>query len=199
MAIVIDPGEEADRLIQELEIHNLQLGVILATHAHLDHLGAVDELQRQSGAPFCLPEGEREVLGWLPDSYQLFGLPARAAPHVDQWLSPDLVNLSEIFSPNQLGFLDILVHPSAGHSPGGVCYQIGNHWFVGDTLFQSSVGRVDLPGGDWSELQESLRALLRLPDDTFIYPGHGPETTIGREKMTNPFLKVMNEQYRAHV
>lgn len=194
-AIIIDPGEEADRLKQELEIHDLQLGAILATHAHLDHVSAVSELQRWSKAPFCLPSGEREVLRWLPEASRFFGVPECAEPQVDLWLHPDLVNLSEVLAQDQLGFLEIGVHASPGHSPGGVCYQIGEHWFVGDTLFKGSVGRVDLPGGDWQTLQESLRALLTLPDNTPIYPGHGPQSTIGLERVSNPFLQEINGQY----
>ena len=197
--ILIDPGEEADRLIQEIEGQNLQLGLILATHAHLDHVGAAEELRRWSGVPFCLPSGEKEVLGWLPESCLLFGVAEYAQPQVDLWLGPDLSSLREVFAQDQLGDLDVVVHASPGHSPGGVCYQIGEHWFVGDTLFQGSVGRVDLPGGDWQTLQGSLRALLELPDDTPVYPGHGPQTTIGSERKSNPFLKEIHRQAQTHV
>ena len=198
-AIIIDPGDEADRLMVAIAAENLSLGAILATHAHVDHVGAIEELRRWSGAVVCFPEGEREALGWLPDSCRFFGLPEKPIPRVDYWLSPEHTDLAEVLSPDHLGGLEITVHAMPGHSPGGICYQIENHWFVGDTLFSGSVGRVDLPGGDWTVLQASLRFLMSLPDDTMVYPGHGPCTTIGREKRTNPFLLELGQRDTAHV
>ncbi|UCD38385.1 MAG: MBL fold metallo-hydrolase [Fidelibacterota bacterium] len=198
-AVIIDPGDEADRLERDISTENLSLGVILITHAHLDHICAVEELRRWSNAVVCLPMAERPALGWLPESCRFFGLPEKSAPHIDYWLNPELRDLSEVLLPDQLGGLEIAVHSTPGHSPGSVCYQIGNHWFVGDTLFNNSVGRVDLPGGDWPTLQASLRTLISLPDDTLIYPGHGPITTIGQEKSTNPFLKNILQPDTANV
>ena len=197
--VIIDPGDEAGRLMEEITAENLSLGAILATHAHIDHVGAIEDLRRWSGAVVCFPEGEREALGWLPDSCRFFGLPEKPIPQVDHWLSPDLADLAEVLSLDQLGGLEIAVHATPGHTPGGVCYQIENHWFVGDTLFYDSVGRVDLPGGDWPALQASLRFLMSLPDDTMIFPGHGPCTTIGREKQINPFLLELRQRDTANV
>ena len=199
LAVIIDPGDEPERLKDEIAAENLGLGVILATHAHLDHVGAIDELRRWSGAVVCFPEGEREALNWLPESYRFFGLPECPVPQVDYWLNPALTDLTGVLSPEQLGGLEITVHATPGHTAGGVCYAIGNSWFVGDTLFCGSVGRVDLPGGDWPALQESLRCLMRLPDDTVIYPGHGPCTTIGQEEKSNPFLVEIRQRDETHV
>ncbi|MFB0516649.1 MAG: MBL fold metallo-hydrolase [Candidatus Neomarinimicrobiota bacterium] len=192
--IIIDPGDEAELLKEEIVRENLSLGAILVTHAHLDHIGAVDELRKWSGAAVCLPEREREALGWLPESYRFFGLPEKPIPYVDHWLTPEQTNLTDILTPAQLGGLAIAVHATPGHSIGGVCYAMDKHWFVGDTLFCGSVGRIDLPGGDWPTLQESLRYLMHLHDDIVIHPGHGPETTIGWEKRTNPFLLEIRDQ-----
>ncbi len=197
--VIIDPGDEAGRLMEEITKENLSLGAILVTHAHFDHVGAVDELRRWSGAAVCFPDGERKVLRQLPDSCRFFGVPEKPIPKVDHWLNPSSAGLARVMSPDQLGGLEIAVHATPGHSPGGVCYQIEDHWFVGDTLFCGSVGRVDLPGGDWPALQASLRFLMGLPDDTLIYPGHGPGTTIGREKRTNPFLLELDQRDTAHV
>ncbi|MFC1547770.1 MBL fold metallo-hydrolase [Candidatus Neomarinimicrobiota bacterium] len=191
-AVTIDPGDDADHLIKHIERHNLRLGAILVTHAHLDHVGAVQALRDWSKAPVCLPEKEREVLSWLPESYSYFGLPSRPVPTVDHWLNSQVCDLSQVIPHLQLGGLKLEVHDTPGHSPGGVCYAIENQWFVGDTLFQGSVGRVDLPGGSWSVLQETLRYLSKQPDEVVVWPGHGPRTTIGHEKRTNPFLKDLD-------
>ena len=197
-AVMIDPGDEAQRLWGALDDEQLRLGAILVTHAHLDHVGAVSELRSWSRAVVCFPERERELLDWLPDSYRLFGLPVKPAPEVDVWLPADTADLSEALSMDQLGGLEITVHPTPGHTAGGVSYQIGNSCFVGDTLFRDSVGRTDLPGGSWPLLQESLQRLMQLPADIVVYPGHGPPTTIGRERETNPYLQDLRPSDRSH-
>ena len=191
-AIVIDPGDDADLLISHLKDSSLQLAAILVTHAHLDHVGAVQALRDWSKAPVCIPEKEREALSWLPESYGFFGLPARPVPTVDHWLNSHQGKLSEVIPLLNTVGLDVVVHSTPGHSPGSVCYAIDDQWFVGDTLFQGSVGRVDLPGGSWPVLQETLRYLSKLPDETVIWPGHGPRTTIGLEKRTNPFMRELD-------
>ncbi|MCH7521824.1 MAG: MBL fold metallo-hydrolase [Candidatus Marinimicrobia bacterium] len=187
-AVIIDPGDDADRLQAIIEAEHLQLAAILATHAHLDHVGAVDQLRKWSGAPVCIPEGERELLAWLPASCRLFGLPERPVPEVDHWLKSELTQLSGLLPSANLGDLAVTIHATPGHTAGGVCYQIDQALFVGDTLFHDSVGRTDLPGGDWPTLEQSLRYLMTLPDDLVVYPGHGPATTLGREKQSNPYL-----------
>lgn len=193
-AVIIDPGDDADRLQSVIEAENLQLAAILATHAHLDHVGAVEQLHRWSGAPVCIPERERELLAWLPESYRLFGLPERPVPEVDYWLKPELTELSPLLASTDLGGLAITIHATPGHTAGGVCYQIDQALFVGDTLFHDSVGRTDLPGGDKPTLEQSLRYLMTLPDDLVVYPGHGPATTLGREKRANPYLLELRRE-----
>ena len=197
-AVMIDPGDEALRLRGALDDEHLRLGAILVTHAHLDHVGAVSELRAWSRAVVCFPEQEKELLDWLPESYRLFGLPAKAVPEVDVWLPAGIADLSAVLSAEQLGGLEIAVHPTPGHTAGGVSYQIGANCFVGDTLFRDSVGRTDLPGGSWSRLQESLQRLMQLPADIVVYPGHGPPTTIGRERETNLYLQDLQPSNGSH-
>ena len=197
-AVMIDPGDEALRLRGALDDEHLRLGAILVTHAHLDHVGAVSELRAWSQAVVCFPEQEKELLDWLPESYRLFGLPAKAVPEVDVWLPAGIADLSAVLSAEQLGGLEIAVHSTPGHTAGGVSYQIGVNCFVGDTLFRDSVGRTDLPGGSWSRLRESLQRLMQLPADIVVYPGHGPPTTIGRERETNLYLQDLQPINGSH-
>lgn len=197
-AIMIDPGDEALRLRSALDQEQLRLGAILVTHAHLDHVGAVSELRAWSRAVVCFPEQEKELLDWLPESYRLFGLPEKPAPEVDVWLPTNIVHLSDALSEDHLGGLEITVHPTPGHTAGGVSYQIGASCFVGDTLFRDSVGRTDLPGGSWPRLQASLQRLMQLPADLAVYPGHGLPTTIGRERETNPYLQDLVPSEGSH-
>ena len=197
-AVMIDPGDEAHLLQKAILSEQLQLGLILVTHAHLDHVGAVAELRAFSGAVVCVPAGERESLAWLPESYRFFGLPVRPVPEVDHWLPPELTDLGNLLSPRQRGGLDITAHATPGHTAGGTSYQVGNHCFVGDTLFRDSVGRTDLPGGDWPLLQSSLRRLMNLPAGTIVHPGHGEPTTIGREREANPFILGLEDQAGLH-
>ncbi len=193
-ALFIDPGDEPERLIEAIDEESLRLGAILVTHAHLDHVGAVAELQAWSGATVAFPDGEKESLAWLPESYQYFGMAVRPIPKVDRWFSKELTELDGELPTEVLGGLGIAVLATPGHTPGGTSYRIGDHCFVGDTLFRDSVGRTDLPGGDWTVLQSSLRRLMRLPEETVIYPGHGETTTIGRELRSNPFINELRAQ-----
>ena len=187
-AILIDPGDDPERLLKALETDGLTLSLMLATHGHLDHIGAAEPLRLETGAPVCVPAGDREIVALLPEACRLFGLPELPVPQVDHWLEPEEGQLAEARPQGLPEGLEIIVRPTPGHSPGGTCYQIGEHLFSGDTLFQGSVGRVDLPGGHWPTLEASLLRLLRLPDETVVHPGHGPATTIGRERKSNPFL-----------
>ena len=192
-AILIDPGDNPDQLKAEVEKYNLKIIMILATHAHLDHVGAAEDLRRWSGAPFCLPAGERKLLSWLPESCLFFGVAPKPVPQVDYWLDTKHRTLSESVPIDENGGLKIIMHSTPGHSPDGVSYQISNHLFSGDTLFAGSVGRTDLPGGDWPTLVQSLSYLVTLPDEMRVWPGHGPETTIGYEKRHNPFLTDLGD------
>ena len=183
-AIVIDPGDEALRLLDVIQVSRLKVRYILGTHGHLDHVGAVSELRRATSAPFHLHDGDRGLLEALPAQAALFGVPAPPVPEVDGRLREDqVIQFGE-------GPLDIKVICTPGHSPGGVTFQTAAGLFVGDALFFGSIGRTDLPGGDTRTLLESIeKRILSFPDETRIYPGHGPVTTVGRERLSNPFLQ----------
>jgi hydroxyacylglutathione hydrolase len=179
-ALVIDPGDEADRL--KAEIEGLTVEAILLTHTHFDHVGAVAALARHTGAPVHCPRLEVPILQDI-NAYVFPGFgpyePYDPEQTVDggERLTLAGIDLDVIFTP--------------GHSPGHVAYSIAAERVLldGDVLFQGSIGRFDLPGGDYATLMQSIATLLdTLPDETAVLPGHGPATTLGRERATNPFL-----------
>jgi hydroxyacylglutathione hydrolase len=179
-ALVVDPGDEAPRLIAALE--GLTVQAILLTHTHFDHVGAVAALDRHTGAPVYCPEIEVEVLQDI-NSYVFPGFgPFESYDPEETVGGGERLTLAGID-------LDVIFTP--GHSPGHVSYSIADQGLLldGDVLFRGSVGRTDLPGGDHRTLLESIATLLNtLPDDTRVLPGHMGETTLGRERATNPFL-----------
>jgi len=177
--VVIDPGADAQRIIQVLGQDNISS--ILLSHAHIDHIGAVAAVQKHTGARIGLSDKETGLLKGAAVQASLFGLPAPESFKIDFFLSDHL----EI----PLGRNHITVLATPGHSPGGVSFLVAGRVFVGDALFYDSIGRTDLPGGSSDQLLRSIRdKLLSLEDDTIVCPGHGRETTIGREKRHNPFL-----------
>jgi hydroxyacylglutathione hydrolase len=182
-AIVIDPGEEAPRLLEALETLELNVAAILLTHTHFDHVGAVAPLARATGADVWCPELEVPVLADI-----MRYVPWPEFGPFDSYDADHTVAGGERLE--LAGFeIDVLFTP--GHSPGHVTYSMPAEQaiFSGDVLFQGSVGRVDLPGGDGPTLMQSLATLVEtLPDETVVYPGHMGNTTIGRERATNPFL-----------
>jgi hydroxyacylglutathione hydrolase len=182
-ANVIDPGEEAPRLLEALETLELNVAAILLTHTHFDHVGAVAPLARATGADVWCPELEVPVLADI-----MRYVPWPEFGPFDSYDADHTVAGGERLE--LAGFeIDVLFTP--GHSPGHVTYSIPAEQaiFSGDVLFQGSVGRVDLPGGDGPTLMQSLATLVEtLPDETVVYPGHMGNTTIGRERATNPFL-----------
>jgi hydroxyacylglutathione hydrolase len=182
-AIVIDPGEEAPRLLEALETLELNVAAILLTHTHFDHVGAVAPLARATGADVWCPELEVPVLADI-----MRYVPWPEFGPFDSYDADHTVAGGERLE--LAGFeIDVLFTP--GHSPGHVTYSIPAEQaiFSGDVLFQGSVGRVDLPGGDGPTLMQSLATLVEtLPAETVVYPGHMGNTTIGRERATNPFL-----------
>lgn len=182
-AIVIDPGDEAG-ILHTLKAHKLAVKYLIHTHGHLDHVSATAAIQQQTGAPVLLHEADQILLDNLELQATMFGLTVPASPTVDRYICEgDKVDWGK-------DTLSVIETP--GHSPGGICLNLERDkiLFAGDTLFQDSIGRTDLWGGDYEQLLDSIRdKLWQLDDDTIVCPGHGPRTTIGREKCENPFLQ----------
>jgi glyoxylase-like metal-dependent hydrolase (beta-lactamase superfamily II) len=178
-AVVIDPGGDAAELRLELARLGATCAAILVTHGHFDHLGGVADLAEGTGAPVYMPEGERDRLERYPD-FAPAGMPGRA-------YTPD--HLLEGGETIEAGGISFDCVPIPGHSPAHLAFSVDGHLFSGDLLFAGSVGRVDLPGADWDTLLDSVRTLAdRYPPETIVYPGHGPQTTLGAELERNPFL-----------
>lgn len=187
-AVYIDPGDEVTGLLSYAARERLTVTQILLTHAHVDHVTGVPAAKRALGVDIYL---HRDDLFLYQDAVQhglMFGLHVEPLPPVDQYYTA-----GQVIS---FGDCEVRPHHTPGHCPGGVCLQAsekgetGKDLFVGDTLFAGSIGRTDLPGGDYSTLLKSIRQVLfTFGDDARVYPGHGPSTTIGRERLTNPFLQ----------
>ena len=186
-AVLIDPGDEVEGLLSFAERGALAVRHILLTHAHVDHVTGVAAAKRVLGAPIYLHRNDLFLYDRAVESGAMFGLRVEKPPPVDVFYSPDQVI--------SFGRCEVRPHHTPGHCPGGVCLQVGEkgetgrHLFVGDTLFAGSIGRTDLPGGDHATLLDSIRTVLfAFGDEAKVYPGHGPATTIGRERRTNPFV-----------
>jgi hydroxyacylglutathione hydrolase len=182
-ALVIDPGDEAERLLAGIDDLGATVDAILLTHTHFDHIGAVAPVARATGAEVWVPELEKGVLADI-NSYVPW---PEFGPFEDYDAEHTLGGGKRL----QLAGFDIDVIFTPGHSPGHVTYSIADEQaiFSGDVLFQGSVGRVDLPGGDWGTLLESIRTLVdTLPAETAVHPGHMGLTTLGAERASNPFL-----------
>jgi hydroxyacylglutathione hydrolase len=185
--LIVDPGDEADQITGALEALGIEtVEAILVTHTHFDHIGAVAPVASATGAPVYCPELERQVLANIMDYVPWPGFGPFESYEADHTLKGgeqlELAGLK----------LDVLATP--GHSPGHVTYAIRDEQalFSGDVLFQGSVGRVDLPGGDWPTLLASIESLVDgFPPETTVYPGHMGLTTLGRERATNPFLREL--------
>ncbi len=183
-AVIIDPGDDAPLILDLVRQHDLRPVKIINTHAHFDHLLAVRAVQAATRVPFCLHEGDRPVLARMRAAVQAWlGYDPGEPPVVDEWLvAGDLV---------RFGHQTLEMRWTPGHSPGSITFvdHQGRRAFVGDALFRGSIGRTDLPGGNLRQLLDSIRTqIFSLPDDTKVYPGHGPATTVGFEKQTNPFF-----------
>ncbi|RMH60728.1 MAG: MBL fold metallo-hydrolase [Calditrichaeota bacterium] len=179
--LLFDPGDEPERIIEFLETEHLRPGAIFNTHAHIDHVRFLEHVQRHYEIPFYLAPEERPLLDNLASQGVLFGLETGEQPRVDYDLKE-----GQHF---QLGTLAFHTLHTPGHSPGSICFVFNDFVIGGDVLFYDSIGRTDLYMGSMALLLESIRAKLwPLPDETIVYPGHGPATTIGREKRHNPFL-----------
>jgi hydroxyacylglutathione hydrolase len=185
-AALIDPGDEVDELLAAVRDFDLDVHCVLLTHAHVDHVTGVAMAAETLGAPVYLHRDDLFLYDMVVEQAAMFGFKARQPPPVDHFYDGTAIGF---------GDLEARVHHTPGHCPGGVCLQIGErgqpgrHLFVGDTLFASSIGRTDLPGGDYATLMRSITGVLfPLGDDAIVHPGHGPDTTIGRERTTNPFV-----------
>lgn len=179
---IVDPGEEAGLILHKVRETGAKPVAIWLTHAHLDHVLGVPTIAQETGASVWLHAADRPLYDAVPEQAAWFGL---AEP--PRLPAPDrhMVHGEQL----ELGNLRFEVRHAPGHSPGSVCLLGPGVAFSGDVLFAGSIGRTDLPGGDFETLIASIeRELLPLPDDTILYSGHGPETTIGRERRTNPFL-----------
>jgi hydroxyacylglutathione hydrolase len=182
-ALIVDPGEEAPRLLAAIDELGVKLDGILLTHTHFDHVGAVAPIAKATGAEVWVPEIEKGVLADIM-SY----VPWAGFGPFESWDAEHTLAGGETLE--LAGFeIDVIFTP--GHSPGHVTFSIPDEKAVlsGDVLFQGSVGRTDLPGGDWNTLFESIRSLMdTLPEDTTVYPGHMGITSLGAERASNPFL-----------
>lgn len=179
--VLIDPGGEAGPLMHRMNRLGLRLMAIINTHGHFDHIGAVAELQQVSGAPFWLHEADAPLVAGAREHAGKWGLPFGEIPRIDQTMEDGQVI--------PFGGFEIAVIHTPGHTPGGVCLDWKEGVAVGDTLFAGSIGRTDLPGGDHGQLIASIREkLLTLDDETVCHPGHGPSTTIGQERVSNPYI-----------
>ena len=187
-AAIVDPGDEVEDLLAFVAEHHLEVKHILLTHAHVDHVSGVARARRALGAPVYLHPEDLPLYDAADRQARFFGLSVEAPPRVDR----TYVEYPEL----RFGRYVVRAHHTPGHSPGGVCLQVGQDGsagrdlFVGDTLFAGSIGRTDLPGGDYPTLIRSIREVLfAFGDEAKVYPGHGPRTTIGEERRTNPFLQ----------
>jgi glyoxylase-like metal-dependent hydrolase (beta-lactamase superfamily II) len=188
--VVIDPGDEVDELLEAVEQQKLTITNVLLTHAHLDHVTGVAQAKRALGVPVWLHKDDNSLYEHVVQQGQRFGIRVEPQPPVDSFFREG----SE--GAIRFGRYQVRVLHTPGHCPGGVCLVVGKDTkeakeilFVGDTLFAGSIGRTDLPGGNMDTLLRSIRTVLfAFPDDTVVWPGHGEQTTIGRERRTNAFL-----------
>ncbi len=182
-AAVIDPGDDADRLLQEAAARGLTVAAVMLTHLHIDHFLALPALLRETGARFILPQQEapalndnaRNLMNWLTPSAR-FSLPCPT----------ETVEEGDTVS---VGDLTLAVWHTPGHTAGSSCYRCEDTLFCGDTLFQGTVGRCDLPSGDGTVLRQTLQRFAAMEEDLCLLPGHGPATTLFVEQKTNPYMK----------
>lgn len=182
-AAVIDPGgeEEVDLILKNLQDNDFNLEYIINTHGHIDHIAGNKALKEKTKAMLLIHKLDAPMLSDVNKNFSIFLGKKRFSPPADSFLEEG----DEI----SLGKLKLIIIYTPGHTPGGICLILNNIVFTGDTLFAGGVGRTDLPGGSYQDLQKSIKEkLLVLSDDKIIYPGHGPDSTIGEERRTNPYI-----------
>ena len=180
-AVILDPGDDPGRILRTVEQLGAKPLAILLTHGHIDHVGAVGRLLEKLDVPLLCHEGDQRWLDGAEKQGRMFGVQVDKVPKPTRYVTDD----EEL----TFGSLTFKVIHTPGHSAGGVCYLIGKILFAGDTIFQGSVGRSDFPDGSHDQLITSIETrILPLGDDVTLYCGHGPETTVGRERRSNPFL-----------
>ena len=187
-AVIIDPGDEVDMLLDVVNRESLKAQRILLTHAHVDHVTGVGRAKAALQVPVFLHRDDQFLYDAAQQQAAFFGLHCDAQPPIDRYY--------DLAATLSFGTYEIGVHHTPGHCPGGVCLAVGEKGhpkedlFVGDTLFAGSIGRTDLPGGDYDKLIRSItQVLFAFGDGARVYSGHGPQTTIGQERRTNPFLR----------
>ena len=182
--IIIDPGADAETILRTVQQTGLSISIIVITHAHIDHVGALREVQQKTNAQFAIHEAEKGFIFSTPMRMltSLGVSPVKSPPRPDRLLKDgDVIDLGDLH-------FEVLYTP--GHSSGGICLLGHGVVFSGDTLFKLGIGRTDFPGMSHERLMKSIREkLMVLPDETVVYPGHGPATTIGDERQGNPFLQ----------
>ena len=182
VAALIDPGDEPEKLISLVERSGCRLQHLLATHGHFDHVGAAAAVAEHFGLELRCHADDLELIRQMPAIQTAYGFPTTPVPEA----LADLEDGMRLPFPGQ----DIFVTHVPGHSPGQLMFTLGDHALVGDCLFAGSVGRTDLPGGDFATLEKSIReSIYTLADETIVVCGHGPDTTVGREKASNPYVR----------
>lgn len=180
-AILVDPGAATPDVLRAARDGEYQIEQIVLTHAHLDHVEGLTTAKQETGAPILLHPADQPLYDGAPQQALWFGMRMEPLPPVDGYLDPD--------TPVRFGKCELAVRFTPGHAPGHVVLVGDGVAVVGDCVFAGSIGRTDLPGGDLGQLMHSIRTqILTLPDATTLFPGHGPETTAGHERVSNPFL-----------
>jgi hydroxyacylglutathione hydrolase len=181
--IVVDPGDDAERILAQVQQRGLTISAIINTHGHFDHVGANRQLTQATGAPLYIHQADAPMLERVAKTAAMYGLPGENSPPPDRLLEDGMLI--------EFGTHRLQVIHTPGHTQGGCCLYLEaeDKLIAGDTLFADGVGRTDLPGGSHTQLVESIKTrLFTLPDQVQVYPGHGPTTTIGHEKRHNPYL-----------
>jgi len=179
---VVDPGADAEKIFKAIERAGIRPVILINTHGHIDHIGANKDIKDKYGISLIIHEKDKEMLAMGQQSELSIILGAKESPKPDEFLNEG--------DDIKIGNSSLKVIHTPGHSQGSVCLLGEDFLLAGDTLFKMGVGRTDLPGGSWEELERSIRSrIFTLPEDITVLPGHGPSTTVGREKNANPFIR----------